>query len=75
MKFPWFKRYGLLFYPISFVGRLILIAALFISVSVFLTIDENSHSVSDTLMSFAINLLIIYFIYSFIAFIASKHNK
>jgi len=49
MKTPWFRKAGIIFVPISFVGVLFYIFTLAFCVNVFMAIDRNSHSVSDTL--------------------------
>jgi hypothetical protein len=72
MKFPWFKRFGILFIPSSLMGWVILGAVISYAVDVFIDIDRRSHSVSDTLMNFGFNLLIIGVAYSLIAYLTSK---
>lgn len=72
MNLPWFKRIGILYIPTAIVGWLILCAALVYAVYVFIDIDSRSHSVSDTLINFIFNLLIICAVYSLIAFLTSK---
>jgi hypothetical protein len=74
MKFPWFTRVGFLFKPKSFMGWLILLAAIIYAVYVFIDIDSSSHSVSDTLISFVFNLLIIIAVYSSVGFLTSKSD-
>ena len=49
MKTIWFKRWGWFYLPISLPGVVIALAALAFYVQIFLVIDRNSHSVSDTL--------------------------
>ncbi len=75
MKTPWFKRFGILFIPATFMGWLILLAGIAYAVYIFIKIDSKSHSVSDTLMSFVINLIIIITLYSLVAFISSRTTK
>ncbi len=75
MNLPWFKRIGILFIPISIVGWIILMAGLAYAVYVFIDIDSRSHSVSDTLINFVYNLLIIGAVYSLIAFLTSRNVK
>ena len=72
MNLPWFKRIGIFFLPTTFIGWAILIAGLAYAVYVFIDIDSRSHSVSDTLINFVFNLLIIGAIYSLIAFSTSR---
>lgn len=75
MKFPWFKRIGMIYRPASFIGWIILVCALILSVYSFIDIDSRSHSVSDTLINFMFNLLIITAVYSLIAFFTSSVSK
>jgi drug/metabolite transporter (DMT)-like permease len=49
MKTPWFRKTGIIFIPISFIGVLLYLFTLAFCVNVFLAIDRNSHSNSDTL--------------------------
>jgi hypothetical protein len=75
MNFPWFKRTGIFFVPVSIAGWLILIAGLAFAVYSFMDIDSRSHSSSDTLMNFAFMLLIIGAVYSLIAYGTSRVKK
>jgi hypothetical protein len=72
MKFPWFRSAGLLFFPVSIPGWTVLLLAAVCSVYSFIEIDSKSHSVSDTLMNFALRIIIIFAGYTFIAFLASR---
>ncbi|HNV29789.1 MAG TPA: hypothetical protein PKJ83_11670 [Cyclobacteriaceae bacterium] len=72
MRLPWFKRMGLFFIPTSVMGWVIALVSIVYSVYIFVDIDSRSHSVSDTLMNFVFNLLIIGAIYSLIALLTSK---
>jgi hypothetical protein len=49
MKTPWFRKAGIIFLPISPIGVLLYLFTLAFCVNVFLAIDQNSHSNSDTL--------------------------
>ncbi len=49
MKFPWFKRCGWFYLPVSWQGLLLLGLALAFCVQVFVAVDRHSHSASDTL--------------------------
>ena len=49
MKLVWFKPWGWIFRPISWQGVLIVLLTLAFCVQVFLAVDRNSPSVSDTL--------------------------
>ena len=71
MKLRWFRRHALFFVPASIVGWAILFAAMAYAVYVFIDIDRRSHSVSDTLINFVFNLLLIGLVYSLIAFFTS----
>ena len=75
MSFPWFKRSGIFFIPITIMGWLLLVAALAYAVYVFIDIDNRSHSVSDTLINFVFNLFILGVVYSLMAFLTSKAPK
>ena len=49
MKAKWFKSWGWIYRPISWQGILVVLLALAFCVQVFLAVDRQSHSVSDTL--------------------------
>lgn len=68
MNVHWFRIMGNFFIPASFVGWVLFLRALVYAVFMFLKIDAKSHSVSDTWLNFAFNHVIIYLVYSFIAF-------
>ena len=72
MNFPWFRRSGALYIPISLMGYLLLSGGLFYSVFVFLAIDSKSHSASDTLMNFVFYLLIIAAGYTLVGYLTSR---
>ena len=72
MALSWFKRVGIFFVPASMAGWLILAAGLAYAVYTFIDIDSRSHSVSDTLINFVFNLLLIAAVYSLIAFLTSR---
>ncbi len=71
MNIKWFDRKGIFFFPVSLIGWLILIAAIGCCVYLFIDIDSRSHSVSDTLMNFVFNALLVAVVYSIIAFFTS----
>ncbi len=48
MKKTWFKAWGWIYIPIGWQGVLVTLFALAFSLQVFLAVDRNSHSVSDT---------------------------
>lgn len=45
----WFKAWGWIYRPVSWQGVTVCLLALVFCVQVFVAIDRNSHSVSDTL--------------------------
>lgn len=75
MSLPWFKRFGLFYFPVSFTGWIILLAAAEYAVYVFIDIDGRSHSVSDTMMNFVFNMLIMGVLYTIIGFITSVRKQ
>jgi hypothetical protein len=75
MKKNWFKRRFITYVPVSLMGWLILLAILVYAVYIFIDIDSRSHSVSDTLMNFAFNMLIVYIIYVIVGFLTSRSGK
>ncbi|MCX6254092.1 MAG: hypothetical protein NTV31_06385 [Bacteroidia bacterium] len=75
MNFPWFRRIGIFYIPTSIIGWILLITGFAYAVYTFIDIDSRSHSVSDTLMNFVFNLLIICAVYSLIAFLTSRPLK
>ncbi|MHB8905758.1 MAG: hypothetical protein ACYC4T_03975 [Melioribacteraceae bacterium] len=74
MKLQWFNRYGIIFLPQSFIGWLIFLLSLVYSVYLFIEIDSCSHSVSDTLINWVFNCLLIALVYTLIAFFTSKEQ-
>jgi len=74
VNLKWFVRKGIFFFPSSVIGWLIAIAAVGYCVYVFIDIDNRSHSVSDTLINFVFNALLVAVVYSVIAFFTSKEN-
>jgi hypothetical protein len=49
MKKNWFKKLGWIYLPTSFIGVVMAILAVIFCITVFIAVDRNSHSVSDTL--------------------------
>jgi hypothetical protein len=49
MTTNWFKKVGWFYFPVSITGTVISIVAIAFCVTVFISVDRNSHSVSDTL--------------------------
>jgi hypothetical protein len=74
MKLNWFKRKGLIYWPASIAGWVILILAVAYAVYIFIDIDGHSHSVSDTLINFVFNLLLIGLTYTIIAYFTEVRN-
>ena len=75
MNLPWFKRFGIFFIPSTIIGWLILLGGFAYLVYVFIDIDKKSHSVSDTLINFVFNVLIICAVYSLIGYLTSRESK
>jgi hypothetical protein len=75
MNIKWFVRKGILFFPVSIFGWLIAAAALGFCVYLFIDIDSRSHSVSDTLINFVFNALLVSVAYSIVAFLTSKEKQ
>jgi hypothetical protein len=48
-KNTWFKAWGWIYRPVSWQGFVACLVALAFCVQVFIAVDRNSHSVSDTL--------------------------
>ena len=49
MKAVWFKSWGWIYRPISWQGFLATLVTLAFCIQVFIAVDRNAHSVSDTL--------------------------
>jgi membrane protein DedA with SNARE-associated domain len=75
MNLPWFKRIGIFFIPTSIIGWILSLGGLVYAVYIFIDIDSRSHSVSDTLIKFVFNLIIIGAVYSLIAYLTSRRSK
>jgi membrane protein DedA with SNARE-associated domain len=76
MKLHWFTRKGLIYWPVSAIGWVILAVAAAYAVYTFIDIDSHSHSVSDTMINFVFSLLIIGLVYTVIGyFTEKKFNK
>lgn len=72
MKLNWFIRKGLIYWPVSVIGWLILAIAAVYAVYTFIDIDSRSHSGSDTMINFVFNLLIIGLVYTVIGYFTEK---
>ena len=75
MKLPWFNRTKFGFIPAAPVGWVIAIATSAFCIYLFFDIDSRSHSVSDTLIKWLINVAIINILYSVFAFLTSRKPK
>lgn len=75
MKFNWFVRKGILFVPHSAIGWVILAGMATYSIYLFVVIDSKSHSASDTLMNWAVRLLILGVVYSVIGFLTMGREQ
>jgi uncharacterized membrane protein len=75
MKFPWFKRNGILCLPVSVMGWITLLAGFVAAVYLFIRIDSRSHSASDTLRPFVIDLFLLFIVYSVIGFLTSRKSE
>ena len=49
MKIHWFKKAGWIYVPASFAGAVLYMLTLIFCITVFIAVDRNSHSNSDTL--------------------------
>jgi hypothetical protein len=74
MKFPWFRLYGIFYFPRTLAGWLIFVGAIIYAVYEFFNIDSKSHSVSDTLRPFIISVIFIWIVYSAIAHLTSRNR-
>ena len=74
MKLNWFIRKGIIYRPASVVGWVILFIAAAYAVYTFIDINGRSHSVSDVMINFVFNLLLIGLIYTIIAYFTETKN-
>ena len=74
MKLNWFTRKGIFYLPATVIGWMILIIAMAYAVYTFIEIDNRSHSVSDTLINFVFNLLLIGLVYTLIAYLTEAEK-
>jgi len=72
MKPQWFKRKRIFFIPKSLIGWAMMLIGIIYAIYIFIDIDSRSHSASDTLRPFFINLLLIGLAYTLIAFLTSS---
>lgn len=74
MKLNWFVRRGAFYQPASLIGWFILVIAVVYAVYTFIDIDSRSHSVSDTLINFVFNLVLIGIVYTIIAYFTARRR-
>jgi hypothetical protein len=72
MDFPWFRRRGWFYLPVSKMGWAILLVAFVYVVYKFREIDSDSHSVSDTLINWVFYVLITGAVYTLIGYWSSR---
>jgi hypothetical protein len=75
MKFHWFIRRGIFYLPASIVGWFIFGAMVVYTVYLFIDIDSRSHSVSDTLINWVFDILIVGVAYSIVGFFTAKPGQ
>lgn len=68
MKAKWFESWDWIYRPISWQGVLVVLLALAFCIQVFVVVDRQSHSVSDTLYGifpyWAPTLIVLYWVAS-----------
>ncbi len=69
MKKTIFKQVGLVYIPHSIIAYFILSGFILYAVYLFIDIDRRSHSVSDTLIHFGYNLVLLMMIYHVLLFL------
>ncbi len=72
MKLNWFIRKGIFYIPTSIIGWVIFGICILSLIYIFMRIDSQSHSVSDTLINFIFNALIIGLCYTMVAWFSAK---
>ena len=75
MKLNWFTRKGIIYWPVSVIGWTILVLAAAYAVYIFIDINDRSHSVSDVMINFVFNLLLIGLIYSIIGYFTEVRGE
>lgn len=75
MKPIWFKRKGVFFVPASITGWAIMLACIIAAVYFFIDIDSRSHSASDTIRPFLVDLLMIILVYRLVAYFTSQRPE
>jgi hypothetical protein len=67
MNSIYFKKAGLIYYPVHLVGWLVTAFAILLCIWFFRTIDRSSHSASDTLARFFVYATCVAFWFKWIA--------
>jgi hypothetical protein len=75
MKFPWFRRKGIIYIPITIAGWLILAAFIAGAIYLFIDIDRGSHSASDTIRPFLFWLILVFAAYFNVAWLLTGWKK
>lgn len=68
----WFTRRGIFFVPNSLVGWAFIVIAIGYSVYAFIEIDSRSGSVSDTLVSWIFNVVLVFAALYGVAWMSTK---
>ncbi len=74
MKLNWFIRKGIFYIPSSIIGWIVFTTGIISLIYIFMLIDNQSHSVSDTLINFFFNGLIIVLCYILFAWFTAKKD-
>lgn len=76
-RLSWFKPWGWIYRPTSWQGFLVCLLSLTFCIQVFIAVDRNSHSVSDTLYGvfpyFVPSLIILYWVASKTSSLSDKN--
>ena len=75
MKLNWFTRKGIIFWPASAIGWIIMVLGAAYAVYTFIDINSRSHSVSDVMINFVFNLLPIGLVYSIIGYFTEVKGR
>lgn len=74
-KKRWFKRTGLLFIPINWKGLAVTGFIFLFCINIFLVVDANSHSISDTLYGIFPYVVVALIAFYLLAFKTSRPRK
>jgi len=75
MKLNWFTRKGIIFWPASIIGWIFLVLAAAYAVYTFIDLNNRAHSVSDLMINFVFNLLLIGLVYSIIGYFTEVRGE